>query len=135
MSGQVVKCSNSKEEAMADAGIAVLKPGQLDESSAVVGGTTWMFCKEELADQFDLLVVDEAGQMSLANLLVMARCARSILLVGDQQQLAQPSQADHPGDSAKAAWSSGCKAKPWCRTIAACSCPPAGGWNQASPRW
>jgi len=44
-------------------------------------------------------VIDEAGQMSLANLLVIARCARSILLVGDQQQLAQPSQADHPGDS------------------------------------
>jgi uncharacterized protein len=66
---------------------------------AVVGGTTWMFCREELADQFDLLVVDEAGQMSLANLLVMARCAKTILLVGDQQQLAQPSQADHPGDS------------------------------------
>ena len=97
--GQVVKCSNSKDEAMAEAGIAVLKPGQLNESSVVVGGTTWMFCREELADQFDLLVVDEAGQMSLANLLVMARCARSILLVGDQQQLAQPSQADHPGDS------------------------------------
>jgi hypothetical protein len=37
--------------------------------------------------------------MALANLLVMARCASSILLVGDQQQLAQPSQADHPGHS------------------------------------
>jgi hypothetical protein len=37
--------------------------------------------------------------MSLANLLVMARCAKTILLVGDQQQLAQPTQADHPGDS------------------------------------
>jgi superfamily I DNA and/or RNA helicase len=37
--------------------------------------------------------------MSLANLLVMARCAKTILLVGDQQQLAQPSQADHPGES------------------------------------
>ena len=31
----------------------------------------------------------------------MARCAKSILLVGDQQQLAQPSQADHPGDSGR----------------------------------
>jgi len=65
----------------------------------VAGGTTWVFSREELADQFELLVVDEAGQLSLANLLVMARCARSILLVGDQQQLAQPARADHPGDS------------------------------------
>jgi len=97
--GEVVKCNGSKEESLAADGIPVLKPGQLMDVMAVVGGTTWMFCKEELEDQFDLLVVDEAGQMSLANLLVMARCARSILLVGDQQQLAQPSQADHPGDS------------------------------------
>jgi len=99
VAGEVVKCNNSKEEALSAAGISVVKPGQLTEAMAVVGGTTWMFCKEALADQFDWLVVDEAGQMSLANLLVMARCARSILLVGDQQQLAQPSQADHPGES------------------------------------
>ncbi len=99
VAGEVVKCNNSKEEALSAAGISVVKPGQLNEAMAVVGGTTWMFCKEELAEQFDWLVVDEAGQMSLANLLVMARCARSILLVGDQQQLAQPSQADHPGES------------------------------------
>jgi len=95
-----VKCSNSKEEpTLAERGISLVAPANLGEGMAVVGGTTWMFCREELADQFDLLVVDEAGQMSLANLLVMARCAKTILLVGDQQQLAQPSQADHPGDS------------------------------------
>jgi len=97
--GQVVKCRNGKEEEMKAAGIPVVKPGPLPKAMVVAGGTTWVFCREELAGQFDLLVVDEAGQMSLANLLVMARCAHSILLVGDQQQLAQPSQADHPGDS------------------------------------
>ncbi len=46
-------------------------------------------------------MVDEASQLSLANLLTMSRCARSILLVGDQQQLAQPSKADHPGDAGR----------------------------------
>jgi predicted RecB family nuclease len=97
---RVVKCSSSKtEEALQERGIPLVPPGAISEEIAVVGGTTWMFCRDELADQFDLLVVDEAGQMSLANLLVMARCAKSILLVGDQQQLAQPSQADHPGES------------------------------------
>ncbi|WP_255134125.1 AAA domain-containing protein, partial [Synechococcus sp. Cruz CV12-2-Slac-r] len=96
----VVKCSNGKEDpTLAELGIPLVAPAKLGEGMAVVGGTTWMFCREELADQFDLLVVDEAGQMSLANLLVMARCAKTILLVGDQQQLAQPTQADHPGDS------------------------------------
>jgi hypothetical protein len=97
---RVVKCSSSKtEEALEELRIPSVAPTAISEEMAVVGGTAWMFCREELADQFDLLVVDEAGQMSLANLLVMARCARTILLVGDQQQLAQPSQADHPGES------------------------------------
>jgi predicted RecB family nuclease len=99
---RVVKCSSSKkEEVLAREGIPLVHPDEITEEEAVVGGTAWMFCREELADQFDLLVIDEAGQMSLANLLVMARCAKSILLVGDQQQLAQPSQADHPGDSGR----------------------------------
>ena len=49
----------------------------------------------ELTDKFDVLVIDEAGQMSMANLMVMARCTKSIILVGDQQQLSQPSQAKH----------------------------------------
>ena len=97
---RVVKCSSSKtEEPLQERGIPLVPPAGISAEMAVVGGTAWMFCREELADQFDLLVVDEAGQMSLANLLVMARCARTILLVGDQQQLAQPSQADHPGES------------------------------------
>jgi len=97
---QVVKCSSSKtEEVLERERIPLMPPTAITDAMAVVGGTAWMFCREELAGQFDLLVVDEAGQMSLANLLVMARCAKTILLVGDQQQLSQPSQADHPGDS------------------------------------
>lgn len=100
LSGAVVKCSGSKqEEALSGKGIPLVHPDGITPAMAVVGGTAWMFAREVMADQFDLLVVDEAGQMALANLLVMARCARSILLVGDQQQLAQPSQADHPGSS------------------------------------
>ena len=70
-------------------------------NETVIGGTTWVFSREELNDAFDVLVIDEAGQMSLANLLVMAGCAKSILLVGDQQQLSQPTKANHPGDSGK----------------------------------
>jgi uncharacterized protein len=45
------------------------------------------------------LVIDEAGQVSLSNLLYMSKSARNILLVGDQQQLSQPTRADHPGES------------------------------------
>ena len=65
------------------------------EEANVVGGTVWALSSSELTGKFDVLVIDEAGQMSMANLMVMARCAKSILLVGDQQQLSQPSEAKH----------------------------------------
>jgi superfamily I DNA and/or RNA helicase len=51
----------------------------------------------------DVLVVDEAGQFSLANAVAVARGARSMVLLGDPQQLAQPSQAVHPGGSGASA--------------------------------
>lgn len=65
----------------------------------LVGGTAWLFSKEECANNFDYLFVDEAGQVSLANLVGMSACAENIVLVGDHMQLAQPTQGVHPGDS------------------------------------
>ena len=44
----------------------------------------------------DVLVVDEAGQFSLANAVAVAPAARSLVLLGDPQQLTQPTQAVHP---------------------------------------
>ena len=46
-----------------------------------------------------MLIVDEAGQMSLANVLATARAARSLVLLGDPQQLEQPLQSSHPEGS------------------------------------
>ncbi|MEB3330993.1 MAG: AAA domain-containing protein, partial [Synechococcaceae cyanobacterium] len=67
---------------------------------AVLGGTVYTLVKDRYDDTpFDLLVIDEAGQVSLSNLLYMSRVARNILLVGDQQQLSQPNRAAHPGES------------------------------------
>lgn len=65
----------------------------------VYGGTAFAFSKSCFEDLFDLLVVDEASQVSLSSLMAMARCTKNILLVGDQQQLAQPVVANHPGES------------------------------------
>ncbi len=62
----------------------------------IVGGTAWLFCREEMADTFDYLFVDEAGQVSLANLLGMSMCARNIVMIGDPCQLPQVIQASHP---------------------------------------
>ena len=44
----------------------------------------------------DTLFVDEAGQVSLANVVAMSGCARNVVLLGDPQQLNQPTQGAHP---------------------------------------
>ena len=62
----------------------------------VVGGTSWVWSKEELARSVDVLVVDEAGQMSLANVLACAQAATNLVMLGDPQQLEQPQKASHP---------------------------------------
>lgn len=64
----------------------------------VIGGTAWDFTnrKRVNADQLDLLVIDEAGQFSLANTIAVAASAKRILLLGDPQQLPQVSQGIHP---------------------------------------
>jgi uncharacterized protein len=62
----------------------------------VLGGTAWMWAREEFANTIDVLFVDEAGQMSLANVLAVAQSPKSIVLLGDPQQLDQPTQGTHP---------------------------------------
>lgn len=71
----------------------------LDPDIPVLGGTAWVFARPELRASRDVLFVDEAGQVSLANLVAMAAGAKAVVLVGDQMQLAQPIQGTHPGDS------------------------------------
>jgi predicted RecB family nuclease len=74
-----------------------------DGTHRLVGGTAWMWARPDMAAAVDVLVIDEAGQFSLANAVAVSRCAsRGLVLLGDPQQLAQPSQAQHPegaGDS------------------------------------
>jgi uncharacterized protein len=65
-------------------------------SAQLVGGTAFFFAREQNVQQFDWLFVDEAGQVSLANLLAMGRIARNIVLVGDPQQLPMVIQGSHP---------------------------------------
>jgi superfamily I DNA and/or RNA helicase len=51
----------------------------------------------------DTLFVDEAGQVSIANVVAMGTSSRNIVLVGDQMQLGQPIQGTHPGESGQSA--------------------------------
>jgi uncharacterized protein len=62
----------------------------------VVGGTQWLWARPELAGAIDVLVVDEAGQLSLADVVAMGGATTQLVLLGDPQQLAQPAKGTHP---------------------------------------
>jgi uncharacterized protein len=76
-----------------------LVSGLADGELNLAAGTTWMWSRPEFQGSVDTLFVDEAGQMSLANVMSIAGAARNVILLGDPQQLAQPSQAAHPPGS------------------------------------
>ncbi len=64
----------------------------------LVAGTSWLMVREALDQAFDVLVIDEAGQMALADAVASGRSARSLILLGDPLQLPHVSQAVHvPG--------------------------------------
>ncbi|KTR52259.1 TM0106 family RecB-like putative nuclease [Curtobacterium oceanosedimentum] len=67
-------------------------------TGGVVGGTAWTFANEGTISRrsLDLLVVDEAGQFSLAPTIASSIAASRLLLLGDPQQLPQVSQGSHP---------------------------------------
>ena len=67
-----------------------------DRSANLVGGTSWLWSSPKMADAVDVLFIDEAGQISLANVIAMAGAASSIVMLGDPQQLDQPLQGSHP---------------------------------------
>ena len=66
----------------------------------VVAGTSWLLARPEFDGAFDVLFVDEASQMSLANAVAVGTCARSIVLIGDPNQLPMVSQGVHPNGAA-----------------------------------
>lgn len=65
----------------------------------LIAGTAWLFARLDLDGQLDCLFVDEAGQVSLGNIIAMGASARNLVLVGDQMQLGQPIKGVHPGES------------------------------------
>ncbi|WP_210505576.1 bifunctional RecB family nuclease/DEAD/DEAH box helicase [Naasia sp. SYSU D00057] len=68
------------------------------QAGFVLGGTAWDFANASKVPRnvLDLLVIDEAGQFSLANTIAVGTSARRLLLLGDPQQLPQVSQGLHP---------------------------------------
>jgi len=69
----------------------------------LAAGTLWLWARDDMAGAVDVLFVDEAGQMSLANVLAVSQAADSLVLLGDLQQLDQPQQGTHPRGTAASA--------------------------------
>ena len=49
----------------------------------------------------DVLFIDEAGQMSLADVLAVSQAAKKLVLLGDPQQLERPLKGSHPDGAEK----------------------------------
>ena len=100
--GMTVRMQHRKGDGTGTAAIQVVRSNEMVEAAVVdgtvdaVGGTSWLFSRPEFEAGFDTLIVDEAGQMSLADTLAVSRAARNLVLVGDPRQLAQPLQGSHP---------------------------------------
>lgn len=95
-------CTKDTDANLQLADITILKNNDLANhisASCVMGTTAWGFSLDDLAEKFDYLFIDEAGQVSVANLVAMSRSAKNLVIMGDQMQLGQPSQGTHPAES------------------------------------
>jgi uncharacterized protein len=95
-------CTKATDDELEELGVSILKNKDIInhcDGACVIGTTAWGFSRDDLKEQFDYLFVDEAGQVSVANLIAMSRATKNIILMGDQMQLGQPAQGIHPGES------------------------------------
>ena len=95
-------CTKNTDDKLQALGVDVYKNENIAshlQPACVIGTTAWGFARKDLEGEFDYLFIDEAGQVSVANLIAMSRSTKNIILMGDQMQLGQPSQGSHPEDS------------------------------------
>lgn len=99
--------SNADEPAFADAVHLTsnedARDALADGSLNVVGGTGWLWSRDDMVESVAVLFIDEAGQMSLADALAASLCATNLVLLGDPQQLDQPLQGTHPPGAERSA--------------------------------
>src|SRR5262249_53522872 len=102
-----VCCVQRWNEGEPEPGIAVARKNEeiftlLDGCSAnVIGGTSFLWSRGEMLDAVDVLFIDEAGQMALADVISVAHAAKSLVLIGDPQQLERPLKGSHPEGAEK----------------------------------
>ena len=101
-SGVTVRCIQKPDEPQENQPALVFAKSNeevfraLRSSCQVAAGTAWLWARPEASETVDVLFVDEAAQMSLANVLALSQAAPSLVLLGDPRQLEQPIQGSHP---------------------------------------
>jgi predicted RecB family nuclease len=70
-----------------------------DDGMQLIAGTAWLFANERMQRRVDVLVIDEAGQVSLADAVASGTAARNLILLGDPMQLPHVSRGTHPPES------------------------------------
>jgi predicted RecB family nuclease len=68
----------------------------IEGTALLAAGTGWLWARSEMQRSVDVLFIDEAGQMCLADVLAVSQAATSCVLLGDPQQLDQPQRGVHP---------------------------------------
>ena len=102
-----IKKSSGDNEETVFTGANISSAGSTEKVASLLGtaqlfaGTAWLFSHPSFRQTLDYLFIDEAGQLSLAHVISSGLAARNIVLIGDQMQLAQPTQGVHPGESGK----------------------------------
>lgn len=82
---------------------AAVERAMAERTVDIAAGTPWLFARGEMEGLVDVLFVDEAGQMSLANVVAMGGAGSSIVLLGDPNQLPQVSPGVHPDGAQRSA--------------------------------
>ncbi len=90
------KAGDAENDYSSDRIACAKKPNEDDGPVLLHAGTAWHWSTVDPDEQVDVLFIDEAGQVSLADAIAVSRGARSVVLLGDPQQLAHVSQGTHP---------------------------------------
>ena len=72
---------------------------KINDAGQIFAGTKYHLASSYYDNKIDYLFIDEAGQLSLADLISIGNIAKNIVLIGDQNQLGQPIKGTHPNDS------------------------------------
>ena len=99
--GVPIRCIQKTDKGEATDAITCAKSNDevfngLHSSYQVAAGTAWLWARPDAHQSVDVLFVDEAAQMSLANVLAVSQAGPGLVLLGDPRQLDQPTQGTHP---------------------------------------